>query len=39
VKEFLTYVLSRAGQQAVAKDGAYLPLTAEEVSAQLKNLE
>ena len=27
VKEFLTYVLSREGQEAVARSGAYLPLT------------
>jgi phosphate transport system substrate-binding protein len=39
VKEFLRYVLSRQGQQDVAREGGYLPLTAEEVRAQLKKLE
>ncbi len=39
VKEFLRYVLSREGQQAVAKDGGYLPLTTEEVRKQLKKLD
>ncbi len=38
VKEFLRYVLSREGQQAVS-DGNYVPLTAEMVNAQLKKLE
>jgi phosphate transport system substrate-binding protein len=39
VKEFLRYILSREGQRDVAQDGGYLPLTAEEVRAQLKKLE
>ena len=39
VKEFLRYVLSREGQEAVQRDGKYLPLTAEVVRAQLKKLE
>jgi phosphate transport system substrate-binding protein len=39
VKEFLRYVLSREGQETVARDGGYLPLTAEEVQAQLKKLD
>jgi len=39
VKEFLRYVLSREGQQAVAMDGGYLPLTPEEIRAQLKKLD
>ena len=38
VKEFLRYILSRQGQQDVAKDGGYLPLTAEIVREQLKKL-
>jgi phosphate transport system substrate-binding protein len=39
VKEFLRFVLSREGQQAIAKDGKYLPLTKEVVDAQLKKLQ
>jgi len=39
VKEFLRYILSRQGQQDVAKDGGYLPLTAEIVREQLKKLD
>jgi phosphate transport system substrate-binding protein len=39
VKEFLRYVLSREGQETVARDEGYLPLTAEEVQAQLKKLD
>ncbi len=39
VKEFLRYVLSREGQDAVQRDAKYLPLTAETVRAQLKKLE
>jgi phosphate transport system substrate-binding protein len=39
VKEFLRYVLSREGQEAVMRDGKFLPLTAEVVRAQLKKLE
>jgi len=39
LKEFVRYVLSREGQQAVARDGKYLPLIAEVVRAQLKKLE
>lgn len=39
VKEFLSYILSREGQQAVARDGGYLPLTADVVREQLKKLE
>ncbi|WP_263366272.1 PstS family phosphate ABC transporter substrate-binding protein [Edaphobacter bradus] len=38
-KEFLRYTLSREGQEAIERDGKYLPLTAEEVRAQLKKLE
>jgi phosphate transport system substrate-binding protein len=39
VKEFLRYVLSRDGQQLVAQDHGYLPLTADEVRTQLRKLE
>ena len=39
VKEFLRYVLSREGQEAVQRDGKYLPLTAEVVHEQRKKLE
>jgi len=38
-KEFLRYVLSREGQEAVQRDGKYLPLTAEAVREQLKKLD
>lgn len=39
VKEFLRYVLSREGQEAVQKDGKYLPLTADLLRQQLQKLE
>jgi len=39
VREFLRYILSREGQQAVVREGEYLPLTAEMARAQLKKLE
>ena len=39
VKELLRFVLSREGQEAVMKDGKYLPLTAEVARAQLKKLD
>jgi phosphate transport system substrate-binding protein len=39
LKEFLRFVLSRQGQQAIAKDGKYLPLTKEVVEEQLRKLE
>lgn len=39
LKEFLRYVLSRQGQQAIERDGKYLPLTAAAVEEQLKKLE
>lgn len=34
VREFLHYVLSRQGQQAIANDGKWLPLTADVVAGQ-----
>ena len=39
LKEFLRFVLSRQGQEAIAKDGKYLPLTNEAVEEQLKKLD
>jgi phosphate transport system substrate-binding protein len=38
-REFLRYVLSREGQDAVQKDGKYLPLTAEAAAEQLRKLQ
>jgi phosphate transport system substrate-binding protein len=39
VLEFLRFVLSQEGQDAVMRDGKYLPLTPEVAQAQLKKLE
>ena len=39
VREFLSFILSREGQQAVVREGDYLPLTAEAVREQLRKLE
>ncbi len=39
VKEFLRYVLSREGQQAVIREGDYQPLTAAVIREQLRKLE
>ena len=39
VKEFLHYILSREGQDAVQRDGKYLPLTAEVAREQLQKLD
>jgi phosphate transport system substrate-binding protein len=39
VREFLRYVFSREGQGEVARDGKFLPLTAERDAEQLKKLE
>jgi phosphate transport system substrate-binding protein len=39
LKEFLTYILSRQGQEDVLHDGGYLPLTADVVREQLRKLE
>ena len=39
LREYLRYILSRAGQDAVQRDGKYLPLTAEVVREQLKKLD
>ena len=39
LKEYIRYTLSREGQQALVRDGKYLPLTADVVQEQLKKLE
>jgi len=39
VKEFLRYILSRDGQEAVLREGSYLPLTADLIRDQLRKLE
>jgi phosphate transport system substrate-binding protein len=39
LREFLTYVLSREGQAQAAKEGDYLPLTAETAKAQMSKLK
>jgi phosphate transport system substrate-binding protein len=39
VHEFLRYVLSKQGQQDVADEGDYLPLTPVVAEAQLQKLE
>lgn len=39
LREFLRYVLSREGQEAVQADGKYLPLTAAAAAEQLAKLD
>ena len=39
VREFLRYILSREGQDAVQRDAKYIPLTAAVVREQLKKLQ
>lgn len=39
VREFVRFILSREGQDAVQRDGKYLPLTGEVVREQLKKLD
>jgi phosphate transport system substrate-binding protein len=39
LREFLRYVLSREGQQMVARNGGYLPLTAAVAREQLQKLD
>lgn len=39
LKEFLRYVLSREGQEAIVKNGNYLPLPSAVIREQLKRLE
>jgi phosphate transport system substrate-binding protein len=38
IKEFLRFVLSREGQQLVAKDRTWIPLSAESAAQELKKL-
>lgn len=38
-REFLRYILSREGQQAIQEDGKYLPLTPEAAQAELAKLD
>ncbi len=39
VREYLRFIVSRDGQAEIARDGKYLPLTAEVSRAQLKKLQ
>src|SRR5258708_11585110 len=39
VREFMRFVLSREGQDAVMRDGKYLPLTADVARRELKKLD
>jgi len=39
LREFLRYILSREGQETVAKNGSYLPLTGALVREQLRKLD
>jgi len=39
LKEFLRYILSREGQQAIVSQGDYLPLTEVELQRQLRALD
>jgi phosphate transport system substrate-binding protein len=39
VREYLRFIVSREGQMEIARDGKYLPLTAEVSRAQLKKLQ
>jgi phosphate transport system substrate-binding protein len=39
VREYLRFIVSREGQEAVMRDGKYLPLTAEVCREQLRKLE
>ena len=39
IREFVRYVLSREGQEAVASDGAYIPLSAQSAQRQLQRLD
>ena len=39
IKEFLRYILSREGQQDIARDGRYLPLSGAVVREQLRKLQ
>jgi phosphate transport system substrate-binding protein len=39
LKEFLTFILSREGQQTVAEEGMYIPLDARAAQAELAKLQ
>jgi phosphate transport system substrate-binding protein len=39
IREFVSYILSREAQQAVARDGKYLPLTAAALREQRQKLQ
>jgi phosphate transport system substrate-binding protein len=39
VKEFIRYILSREGMQAVADDGAYTPINEQVAQAQRHKLD
>jgi len=39
IKEFVRYILSRNGMEAVVRDGSYLPLTEQLIEEQLHKLE
>jgi phosphate transport system substrate-binding protein len=39
VREFLSYILSREGQEAIGHEGDYLPLTVELVKQQREMLK
>jgi phosphate transport system substrate-binding protein len=39
VKEFIRYILSRDGMEAVAREGSYLPLTEELIRQELRKVE
>lgn len=39
VREFLRYILSQEGQQAIVRDTGYLPLNAQVIREQLKKLQ
>ena len=39
VKEFMRFILSREGQEMIAKEGTYLPLSAKMSRAELQKLD
>ena len=39
VREFLRFILSREGQQIIAKNGPYSPILADYIRVQLKKLD
>jgi phosphate transport system substrate-binding protein len=38
VREFLLFILSREGMEAVVRDGAYLPLNAKQIDIERSKL-